>query len=140
MAILDSILGKFLGNKSEKDIKKIMPLVNKINQEYEKLSSISNDRLREKTLLLKKEITDYFNEEQSQIDQLKADIDADKFDMLEREEVYKEIDKLEDKIDKKIEDKLTELIPQAFAVMKDTARRFLKTRHWKLPQLNLTEN
>jgi preprotein translocase subunit SecA len=54
MAILDSILGKFLGNKSEKDIKKLLPIVNQINDEFEKLSSISNDQLRDRTKELKK--------------------------------------------------------------------------------------
>ncbi|MCD4795497.1 MAG: preprotein translocase subunit SecA [Bacteroidales bacterium] len=126
MAILDKILGTFLGNKSEKDIKKLLPAVEKINEEYAKFADISNDQLREKTQNLKKEINDFFKTEKDEIDSLKADIEADKFDMLEREDVYKRIDKLEETIDKKIEDKLNELIPQAFAIIKDTARRFFE--------------
>ncbi|MCF6366296.1 MAG: preprotein translocase subunit SecA [Bacteroidales bacterium] len=126
MAILDKVLGKFLGNKSDKDIKKVMPAVALINEEFDKLSTLSNDLLREKTKELKKEITDFFKVEQDEINSLKADIEADKFDMLEREDVYKEIDKLEDTIDKKIESKLNEILPRAFAIIKDTARRFFE--------------
>jgi len=126
MAILDKVLGKFLGNKSEKDIKKVMPAVNKINEEFEKLSTLSNDQLRAKTKELKKEITDFFKTEQDEINSLKADIEADKFDMLEREEVYKKIDTLEETIDNKIETKLNDILPRAFAIMKDTAKRFFE--------------
>ncbi len=124
MAILDKIFKTILGDKSDKDIKKIMPVVNKINEEFQNLSTVSNDQLREKTKELRKEILDYFKTEQSEINQLKQDIEDDKFDMTEREEVYKRIDKLEDEIDKKIENKLNEILPLAFAVIKETARRF----------------
>ncbi len=124
MAIVDKILGTLLGNKSEKDLKKIQPIIKIINDEFDKLSSISNDQLRNKTQELKKEIQDYFSTEQTEIDNLKKDIEEDKFDLTEREEVYKRIDKLEDEIDNKIEKKLDEILPQAFAVIKETARRF----------------
>ncbi len=124
MAFLDKILKTFLGDKSNKDIKKLMPIVEKTNEEFEKLATISNDQLREKTNELRKEIKSFFKKEQDEINNFKADIEADKFDMLQREEVYKKIDKLEEKIDIKIEDKLTEILPKAFAIIKDTARRF----------------
>ncbi len=124
MAFIEKILRTFLGDKSGKDIKKIMPIVNQINDEFSKLSTLSNDQLRKRTHELQKEIKDFFKVEQDEIDKLKADIEAEKFDMLEREEVYKKIDKLEETIDNKIEDKLNELIPKAFAIVKDTARRF----------------
>ncbi|NPA68124.1 MAG: preprotein translocase subunit SecA [Chlorobi bacterium] len=124
MAIIDKILGAILGNKSEKDIKKIKPTVDKINEEFQKLKSLSNDELRQKTLELKKEIRNYFDQEQSEINKLKKEIEEEKFDLTEREEVYNKIDKLEETIDNKIEKKLDELLPVAFAVMKETARRF----------------
>ena len=124
MAIVDKVLGKLLGNKSVKDIKKIQPLISVINDEVDKLLNISNDQLRDKTNELRKEIQDYFKEEQSEIDSLKNDIENDKFDLTEREEVYKKIDKLEDDIDNKIETKLDQILPPAFAIMKETARRY----------------
>ncbi len=124
MAIIDKILGTILGNKSEKDIKKIKPVVNAINEEFEKLKNLSADELREKTSKLREEIREYFKEEQAQIDSLKQDIEDEKFDLTEREEVYNKIDKLEEAIDNKIEKKLNQLLPLAFAVIKETARRF----------------
>ncbi|RLD51024.1 MAG: preprotein translocase subunit SecA, partial [Bacteroidetes bacterium] len=124
MAIVDKVLGKLLGNKSVKDIKKIQPLISVINDEVDKLLNISNDQLRDKTNELRKEIQDYFKEEQSEIDSLKNNIENDKFDLTEREEVYKKIDKLEDDIDNKIETKLDQILPPAFAIMKETARRY----------------
>jgi len=124
MAIVDKVLGKLLGNKSEKDIKKIQPIIGIINEEVEKLSNLSNDQLREKTKELRKEIQDYFKAERSEIESLKNDIENDKFDLTEREDVYNRIDKLEEDIDNKIEKKLDEILPQAFAIMKETARRF----------------
>ena len=124
MAIIDKILGTILGNKSEKDIKKIKPVVNAINEEFEKLKKLSADELRKKTSKLREEIRDYFKEEQAEIDSLKQDIEDEKFDLTEREEVYNKIDKLEETIDNKIEKKLNQLLPLAFAVIKETARRF----------------
>ncbi len=124
MAIIDKILKTVLGDKSEKDIKKIQPIISIINEEVDKLSNLSNDQLRNKTLELKTEIQKYFETEKSEIDKLKDDIENDKFDLTEREDVYKKIDKLEEDIDNKIEKKLNEILPQAFAIMKETARRF----------------
>jgi len=124
MAIVDKVLEKLLGNKSEKDIKKIRPLITVINQEVDKLSNLSNDQLREKTRELRKDIQDSFKVEQSEIESLKNDIENDKFDLTEREEVYKRIDKLEEEIDNKIEKKLNQILPQAFAIIKETAKRF----------------
>ena len=124
MAIVDKILGTLLGNKSEKDIKKINPLIQIINDEVDKLSNLSNNQLRGKTSELKNDIKDFFKIEQDEIDSLKQDIEDDKFDLTEREDVYKQIDKLEESIDNKIEKKLDQILPQAFAIIKETARRF----------------
>ncbi len=124
MAIIDTIIKTFLGDKSVKDIKKIQPVVDVVNQEFDKLSDLSNDQLRSKTLELQKEIFEYFQTEKSEIDSLKNDIEEEKFDLTEREDVYKRIDKLEEEIDNKIEKKLNQILPQAFAIIKETAKRF----------------
>ncbi len=132
MSVVNKILSNFLGNKSARDIKKLNPVVDLIKQEYELLKDISNDQLREKSGELKKEISDYIKPEQDKINQLKADIEADKVDILDREEVYDEIDKIEESIDKKIEKKLDEVLPRAFAIIKDTARRFFENGELEL--------
>lgn len=126
MSILNTILSKFLGNKSEKDIKIINPIVEKIKQEYEELKNISNDQLREKTLKLKQQIQEYIKDENQKIQNLKQDIELGKVDIVDREEVYNTIDDIEKEIDSKIDQVLNQILPTAFAIMKDTARRFLE--------------
>ena len=126
MSIVNSVLKVFLGNKSKKDIKAILPIVEKIKKEYSQLNSISNDELRAKTQIIRKEIAEFIKPEQDEINNYKAQISEGKIDITEREEVYEKIDKIEDQIDNKIEDKLNEVLPQAFAIMKETARRFFE--------------
>jgi preprotein translocase subunit SecA len=124
MAILESILGKLFGNKSEKDIKIIMPLVTVINDEFKKLNNVSNDQLRQKSSELRKEVENHIKPLQDEIDNYKADIEAEKYDMLEREEIFKKMDDIEKEIDAMIESKLLEILPRAFAIIKETAKRF----------------
>jgi preprotein translocase subunit SecA len=126
MSIINSILGKFLGNKSDSDNKKLSPIVDKINLEYLKYTLFTNDQLREETNILRQEIAEYIKEEISQIDAFKKDIEEEKIDITEREVVYEKIDEIEKTIDSKIEEKLDEILPRAFAIIKDTARRFFE--------------
>jgi len=126
MSIVDKVLGKVFGDKSGKDIKLINPTVTKINNEYNSLKNLSNDELREKTVVLRNEIQDYIKEENNQIDKLKSDIEEGKVSLVDREEVYTKIDEIESEIDDKIEIKLDEILPVAFAIVKDTARRFFE--------------
>jgi preprotein translocase subunit SecA len=124
MNIVNTILGKILGNKSQKDIKEIGPIVAKILAEYNKLQNLSNDELRKITFDLRKEIADHIVPEEQEIKQLNNDIEQELIDISEREEVYRKIDKIQEQIDEKIEKKLNHILPVAFAVMKETARRF----------------
>jgi preprotein translocase subunit SecA len=124
MPLLNKILSVFLGDKSEKDIKKIRPIVDEILAEYDKLPDISNDQLRAKAQELRKEISDFIKPEQDRVKELKTQAAEDDVDINRREEIFDEIDKIEAEIDDKIEDILNQILPQAFAVMKETARRF----------------
>ncbi len=124
MSIIDSFLTKIFGNKSEKDIKEVTPYVNAILEEYDKLSSISNDELRERTQKLKKRIAEYIKDENKQIEELNIKLKSENVSVDEREDIYKQIDKIEETIDSKIEDILNEILPEAFAIVKETARRF----------------
>lgn len=123
MSILNTILGKFLGNKSDRDIKEVAPIVEKIKEEYEKLKNISNDELRARTTELKSKISDYIKPQLTEIEGLKQKAEAET-DMTVKEGVYDEIDKQEKVINDKIEEVLKDILPVAFAVMKETARRF----------------
>ncbi len=122
MAFVSKLLGKILGNKSERDIKEISPIVDKIKAEYERIVQLSNDGLREESAKLKQIINERIKPEEDEIATLKEQ--AEEAEIQDSEKIYERIDKLEEKIDEKLEDVLNEILPTAFAVMKDTARRF----------------
>ena len=122
MASFLNIIGKLFGNKYDKDIKEISPIVKEINKQFDNLSGLSNDQLRGKTSELKKQIKDYVAIERKQIKDLKEK--SQKATAQEKEDLYKEIDSLEKVILEKIEIILNNILPEAFAVVKETARRF----------------
>ncbi len=119
---LSKILG---GNKSEKDVAKIMPLVQKINQFYQQYQSLSNDELRNKTNEFKQRIKDHLQDIDTEIaaQQLQAD-SLPSEDIHSKDTIYQQVDKLKKDRDKKIEEILATLLPEAFAVVKETAHRF----------------
>jgi preprotein translocase subunit SecA len=123
MSLINNILGLFLGNKYERDIKEISPYVEKIHIEFEKLKDLTNDQLRDKTLELKKEILKYIEEDEAEIRSLKEKSESEE-DVYTKEEIYNEIDKIEKRIDEKLETVLDQCVPVAFAIVKETARRF----------------
>ncbi|WP_099365129.1 preprotein translocase subunit SecA [Sphingobacterium sp. 1.A.4] len=120
-------LSKLFGSKSERDIKAIMPLVNKIKEEYEKLAGLSHDELRAKTQDFKNRISAYLQDIDNEIADLKKNADSTE-DMEEKTSIYDKIDKLTKDRDKKLEEVLLEILPEAFAVVKDTARRFTENK------------
>ncbi|MEN8116546.1 MAG: preprotein translocase subunit SecA [Bacteroidota bacterium] len=122
MAFVTKVLGKILGNKSERDIKELTPLVDKIKVEYQRVVKLSNDELREESAKLKSIIDKHIKPEEDEIAVLKVKVEE--VDIQESEKIYEQIDKLEEKIDVKLEEILEEILPTAFAVIKDTARRF----------------
>ena len=127
MGIIDGILTKLFGNKSERDIKEIMPYVLAANAEYEKLAGLTNDQLRQQSLELQQIIQDRINAENQQIADLRQQIEQEQ-DIEKKENFYNQIDKIEEAIDVKIADVLDELLPRAFAIIKDTARRFKESK------------
>lgn len=123
--MLNFITNLLGGTKSEKDIKKLTPIVKKINEEYEKLSSLTNDELRAKTPAFKKRINDHIVPENEHIANLKKKIEeSPEMPVDEKEKLWEEIDETEKNILDKTEKFLEELLPEAFAVIKETARRF----------------
>jgi preprotein translocase subunit SecA len=123
MAGLLSII--FGGNKSEKDVKKIRPLVGQINSFFDQYQSISNDELRGKTLDFRSRIKEYLKDLDQEIETKKAEAEQlDSADISGRDAIYRNIDDLKKNRDKKLEEVLMEILPEAFAVVKETARRF----------------
>jgi preprotein translocase subunit SecA len=123
MSIIDNVLGLFLGNKYERDIKEINPYIEKIILEFEKLKDLSNDGLRDLTAELKQEISDSIIGDENEIRSLREKAEKEE-DVYLKEEFYNSIDKIEKQINEKLEDVLDGLIPKAFAIIKETARRF----------------
>jgi len=123
MSVLNKVLGVFIGNKYERDLKDMSPFADKVIAEYEKLSSISNDELRSLSIKLKQRVRDSVKEEEEQIASLREKASVEE-DVIAKESIYDEIDKIEEKIDGKLEEYLDELLPEAFALVKETARRF----------------
>ncbi len=125
-----SILKKFFGTKSNRDLKEIMPLVEKIHKAYEKITQLSNDELRALTPQFRERINAYIGEEDQQMLALRKRIDNEpEMDVHEREKIYQQIDSLKKSVVEKTEQILLEILPEAFSVMKETARRF-KENEW----------
>ena len=122
---VEKIFGKIFGNKHEKDIKKILPIVDEINAEYEKLKSVSNDELRGMTSVFREEIKNHLQEIEGKIEDLQKQIESNPdMDIDEKELVYDQIDELKLEKDKQVEEVLERILPRAFAVVKETSRRF----------------
>jgi preprotein translocase subunit SecA len=115
----------FGGSKSEKDVKTIMPQVAKINQHFNAFQALSHDELRGKTVQFRQRIQDHLKDTDAAIAEAEQRAEGLPFDDLSgKDAVYQEVDKLKSDRDKKIEEVLNEILPEAFAVVKETARRF----------------
>ena len=125
MSLLNSVLKVFVGDKTKKDLAKILPLVEQINSHYNSYKDISNDELREKTLTFKNKINSDLKEVNHQIQKIKSEIEKTE-DIDQKENLYQEIDDLTTQSEKIIAQTLETILPEAFAVVKETARRFVE--------------
>ncbi|HXH18521.1 MAG TPA: hypothetical protein VNJ07_05510, partial [Chitinophagales bacterium] len=126
---INKTITKVFGSKSTRDIREIMPLVEKTKAEFAKLASLSNDQLRAKTDEFKQRIRNYLADIDNEIAAYRKQVDDHPdMDPDDKEKIYKEIDALGKERDKKLEEVLLELLPEAFAVVKETARRFFENK------------
>ncbi|MEM9340717.1 MAG: preprotein translocase subunit SecA, partial [Bacteroidota bacterium] len=117
-------MAKVFGTKTERDLKELTPYVGKINAEFEKLKSLTDDELRGKTGELKDQIRQYLKNIDEQISDLQGKVTEDRsLDVAEKEQLFSQIDKLEEERDEDLEKVLMQILPQGFAVVKETARR-----------------
>jgi preprotein translocase subunit SecA len=115
----------FGGNKSDKDVKKILPVVEKTNQHFASYASLTNDQLREKTSEFRQRIQAHLASTNETIAAKNKEAEELSFnDLTGKDGIYQEVDKLKKDRDKKIEEILQEILPEAFATVKETARRF----------------
>ncbi|MEF8985091.1 MAG: preprotein translocase subunit SecA, partial [Bacteroidales bacterium] len=132
MDVLTKVLTKIFGSKSERDIKQLMPIVEEINSVYSGLHDISNDELRAKAQEIRKEIQDYISEGENEKERLQEKAESYETDVDEKEQLYKKIDDLENQLDDQLEEILEQLLPRAFAVMRETAKRFKENQEIKV--------
>ena len=116
------IITKLFGNKAQKDMRAIQPIVDQVKAKYEEIDALSNDELRAHSQALMDKLQAVVADKKARIAELKASIEGLEID--QREKVYNEVDKLEKEIKEQYEKTLTEILPEAFAIVKSAARRF----------------
>ncbi|MGZ3835037.1 MAG: preprotein translocase subunit SecA [Mucilaginibacter sp.] len=122
-------ISKLFGSKSERDVKSIQPIVEKIKIEFSKLDGISNDELRAKTIAFKETIKQGLAEIDAELQEIKDRIENNPdIDVSEKVELYTQVDKLEKDRNKELEVILMDILPEGFAVVKETARRFKENK------------
>ncbi len=120
-----SFFKKFFKTKSQRDVKALLPILSDIKTAYETIKTLSNDELRAKTAEFRRLIAEHISNEENHIADLRKRIDTGyDMDVAEKESIYKELDDLEKISYEKTQDILNTILPEAFAVMKETARRF----------------
>ena len=124
MSLLNSVIKIFVGDKSKKDVQALRPLVEQIKSFEQQLESISHDELRDKTNTFRLKIAEDISEITQQIQALEEEVKASD-DIDKNEDIYAEIDKLKEEAYKTTENTLNEILPVAFAVVKETAKRFV---------------
>ena len=125
--MLGKILKLFVGDKSKKDLKLINPIIEKIHSFEKEMNGLSNDELRGQTLIFKKEIQNATSDINLEIEKIKNEID-DINDFDKKEELFNQIDKLNEDAYKISEKTLNKILPKAFAVVKETAKRFVENK------------
>ncbi|MBL7956742.1 MAG: preprotein translocase subunit SecA, partial [Flavobacteriales bacterium] len=121
------------GDKAQRDLKEVTPLVEQVKEEFAKLGGISNNDLRQRALDLRARIAARTRANDERVAAMRAEIESDpRMDILERERRYEEIDKLEGESVKQIEEVLLEILPEAFAIVKETARRFAESKELRV--------
>ncbi len=122
MALAD-VFRKIFGSKADRDLKQLQPILNKVLAAYADIDRLSDDELREKSASLRQIIRDRIAADENRMSEIKAELEKD-IPLDEKESLATESDKLVKKVDEEIEAVLNEILPEAFAVMKSTARRF----------------
>jgi len=121
--MLENLL-KIFGTKSERDLKRLFPYVKLVNDQYQKIQTVSDDELRAKTLELKAEIEEYLKDIDTKISENRKKATEDmSLSVHQKEALFAEVDKLEEERNKKLEEVLDKILPMAFAVIKETAKR-----------------
>ena len=115
---------KLFGNKAMRDNKALQPILDKTLAAYETIKTLDIDALRHKTVEFKEYVNNYIAEEEARIKELKLKAETEDLDLEKKNEIFEQVDKLEKQQLDKIEEALNNIMPEAFAVLKETAKRF----------------
>ena len=132
-------LKKVFGTKYDKDVKAIQPYVDEANSYFKQYNSLSHDDLRNKTLEFRQKIADYLADIDQELENLQTGA-MEEEDLSVREEIYRAIDELKKERDKKLEEVLMDILPEAFAVVKETARRFSNNEELRVTATQLDKD
>ena len=121
-------LAKLFGNKASRDNKALQPILDKTLEAYEKIKNLDIDALRHKTVEFKEYINNYIADIDTRINELKLKAENEDLDLEKKNEIFEQVDKLEKQQLEKIEEALNNIMPEAFAVLKETARRFKENK------------
>lgn len=124
-----NFLSSLFGNKSQRDLKELKPILESCLKAYPNISKLSNDELREKTQEFKNKISSTISQEEAVVNQIRERLDTE-FDMPvpEKQSLYTELEDLEKKIYDKTQEVLNQILPEAFSVVKETAKRFTENK------------
>ena len=134
MSFLNSLLKVFVGDKSKKDLKELYPVISQITSIEKKFTELSNDQLRDYTKKFKTQIQSLKNPSQQKIDEINAKINST-LNIEEKENLYVEIDKIESSFLDELDKYLDDILPEAFCVVRETAKRFATNE-----QISVTAN
>ncbi|HNU49221.1 MAG TPA: preprotein translocase subunit SecA, partial [Bacteroidia bacterium] len=122
---INKTISKIFGSKAESDYKALSPVIDAVNAVAENIATLSNDELRNKTNEFRTRIQDYLSEIDAELTQLNEEAEADsEMDANRKEEIYNRIDALKKERNKKTEEVLNEIQPEAFALVREVAKRF----------------
>ncbi len=124
MDIAAGLIKLLFGSKADKDRKEVQPYIDRIKAVYPTIEKLTNDELRAHSAGLMRQIADHIADDEARIVEMKARLEQPATSLDEKEKISKEIDTTTKRIDEKIEEVLDRILPEAFAIMKDTARRF----------------
>lgn len=137
MSIFQSVLKTIFGSKSERDLKELQPIIEGVTQHEPAIRALSNDELRNKSAQFKASLSGVWEAERSQIEELKAKAQDLGENPDAQEALYDQIDAIEAEANKKIDAVLEEIAHEAFAVMRETARRFAENEHLEVSATDL---
>ena len=132
MSIIKNVLGSFFGSKSDRDLKVLKPVIEKVQKVSPAIESLSDDELRAKTSEFQNMIKDTVSVEEAEIDKIQTALDKDEIAVTDKEASYKEIDELKKKAYERSEAVLKDILPEAFAVIKETSRRLAQNKQLKV--------